>query len=403
MRALGNRARATVIALASLVAVALLVATTASAGRASEHPIKVGNITSVTGLGGTFEGYYNGVVAYFKWLNAQGGINGRKVEFIAKDDGGDPAKNAAAARELLLTEKVVALVGDAGISEGGGAPLIASQKVPNIGGWGNGPEWYGEYDNFFTIVSSHGKTKCAPWLAEMALRHGVEPFAQYTIDVPIAHDDAACHFARLRQGKAKNVIPPTFVSPTLADYRPVVKKALDAGAKDLVINLPVDGSLRLIQAAEQLGFKGRYFGAVLAPETILKPLGKLAAKVSGRLYGVSFTRLVSEPSPAINLARKNLPAKYKNDQWSIAGWAAGMMFADAVKKVGDDREKLLAHFQKLDGYTANGLIGPTQWSKGNQPARCVVWLVAKGQTFVRAPKQGKGFSCAKIIDPTKIQ
>src|ERR1017187_3285210 len=54
--------------------------------------------------------------AYFKYLNAQGGINGRKINLIIKNDEYNPAKTVTVTHELVLQENVF------GIFEGLGTP-----------------------------------------------------------------------------------------------------------------------------------------------------------------------------------------------------------------------------------------------------------------------------------------
>ncbi|MEZ5233531.1 MAG: ABC transporter substrate-binding protein [Acidimicrobiales bacterium] len=78
--------------------------------KATGEPIVVGNVTtSIPGID-----FSTGVVmmeAYFKCVNDNGGINGRPIEMIWENDNGTPEDAAAAARKLIETEKVVAVVG----------------------------------------------------------------------------------------------------------------------------------------------------------------------------------------------------------------------------------------------------------------------------------------------------
>ncbi|MFI0408605.1 ABC transporter substrate-binding protein [Actinomadura sp. 3N508] len=76
----------------------------------SDGPIKVGSINGVTGLFQTPE-VPKAVKAVFDEVNAAGGINGRKLELVSKDDAMDPARSGQAARQLITSEKVVALAG----------------------------------------------------------------------------------------------------------------------------------------------------------------------------------------------------------------------------------------------------------------------------------------------------
>src|SRR5229473_2377954 len=49
--------------------------------------------------------------AYFKMINDQGGINGRKIRFIYENDSYQPAKTVAAVKKLVEEDKVFALCG----------------------------------------------------------------------------------------------------------------------------------------------------------------------------------------------------------------------------------------------------------------------------------------------------
>ncbi len=61
-----------------------------------------------------------GIEAYFKMVNDQGGINGRKIEYIHKDDEFSPEKGKAAFEQFLYDDKVFAIVGHFG------TPVVAA-------------------------------------------------------------------------------------------------------------------------------------------------------------------------------------------------------------------------------------------------------------------------------------
>ncbi|TYB41752.1 ABC transporter substrate-binding protein [Actinomadura chibensis] len=98
----------------SLAAAAALVISVTGAGcqssGGSDGPIKVGAINGITGLFQTPE-VPKAVKAVFEEVNAAGGINGRKLELISKDDAMDPARSSQAARELIKSSNVVAFAG----------------------------------------------------------------------------------------------------------------------------------------------------------------------------------------------------------------------------------------------------------------------------------------------------
>ena len=75
-----------------------------------------------------------GIQAYFSAINAQGGVHGRTIKLVARDDGYEPEKAATAAQALISEDKVLALVGSVGTPTGLAAlPVITREKVPLIG------------------------------------------------------------------------------------------------------------------------------------------------------------------------------------------------------------------------------------------------------------------------------
>ena len=83
---------------------------------ATGPPIKVGNISSLTG-GALFPEASTAAKAVFDRVNASGGIDGRPIELIIEDDGGAPEGAATAARKLVEQDDVVAMVGSASTLE----------------------------------------------------------------------------------------------------------------------------------------------------------------------------------------------------------------------------------------------------------------------------------------------
>lgn len=80
-----------------------------------DDKIVVANSAAVTGaFAATGDPMNAGIRAYFDMINASGGIDGRKIEFLHVDDGYDPAKAREALEKFLYKEKVFAYVGHFG-------------------------------------------------------------------------------------------------------------------------------------------------------------------------------------------------------------------------------------------------------------------------------------------------
>jgi ABC-type branched-subunit amino acid transport system substrate-binding protein len=101
--------------LAALSAAAILLAASSSAALAqkkydsgaSDTEIKIGNIMPYSGPASAYSAIGKTEAAYFKMINDQGGINGRKINFISYDDGYSPPKTVEQARKLIESDEVL--------------------------------------------------------------------------------------------------------------------------------------------------------------------------------------------------------------------------------------------------------------------------------------------------------
>src|SRR5437764_1566396 len=122
--------------LAGGLAVGLAVGLMASAGHAQE-PIKVGLVAALSGGSAkSGEGITRGLTIAIDEINAAGGILGRKLVLVRRDDESNPAKGQVAARELVDQEKVAVMFG--GIDSPVAlaiVPIANKEKVPFFSVW----------------------------------------------------------------------------------------------------------------------------------------------------------------------------------------------------------------------------------------------------------------------------
>ena len=132
----------------------LLAALPASAA----DPIKIGLVTALSGQSARAgEALTRGLTIAIDEVNAKGGVLGRKVELVRRDDEANPAKGVIAARELVQREKVAVLIGglDTPVALAI-VPFANEQKVPFIDPWaaGTGITVNGAKDNYVFRVSA---------------------------------------------------------------------------------------------------------------------------------------------------------------------------------------------------------------------------------------------------------
>jgi len=89
-----------------------VVLATAAPATAQQAPIRIGEINSFSGIGAPFTGPYRQAVEMaVDEVNAKGGVLGRKIEVIFRDDKGQPAEAQKHAQELVASEKVALISG----------------------------------------------------------------------------------------------------------------------------------------------------------------------------------------------------------------------------------------------------------------------------------------------------
>lgn len=100
----------------------------------SANEVRIGTVNAQSGpAAGLGTGINVGIEAYFKRVNAAGGINGRSLRLISKDDRYEPAHSAALTEELIERDNVFALLGFLGTPTSRAAlPIALRAQVPYL-------------------------------------------------------------------------------------------------------------------------------------------------------------------------------------------------------------------------------------------------------------------------------
>ena len=128
------------IAIASAAAFAVLAASASGAlaqkkydTGATDTEIKIGNIMPYSGPASAYGVIGKTEAAYFKKINADGGINGRKINFISYDDGYSPPKTVEQARKLVESDEVLFIFNSLGTPPNSAIhKYMNSKKVPQL-------------------------------------------------------------------------------------------------------------------------------------------------------------------------------------------------------------------------------------------------------------------------------
>jgi branched-chain amino acid transport system substrate-binding protein len=134
---MGMKAR--VLGIVAGIAVVAAVAVTAAGGAVEADPgitatsITIGGTHPITGPASLYKTISAAETAYFAYVNDQGGVNGRKINYIVKDDAYDPSKTVPLAQQLVESDKVFAIYGSLGTAPGLATwDYLNSKKVPQV-------------------------------------------------------------------------------------------------------------------------------------------------------------------------------------------------------------------------------------------------------------------------------
>jgi branched-chain amino acid transport system substrate-binding protein len=126
--------------IAAIATGAIVFATTGSAlaqkkydDGASDTEIKIGNIMPYSGPASAYGVIGKTETAYFNKINAEGGINGRKINFISYDDGYSPPKAVEQTRKLVESDEVLLVFNPLGTpSNTAIQKYLNTKKVPQL-------------------------------------------------------------------------------------------------------------------------------------------------------------------------------------------------------------------------------------------------------------------------------
>ncbi|MDV6260167.1 ABC transporter substrate-binding protein [Rhodococcoides yunnanense] len=116
----------------------------------TDTSVKIGAHFPLTGVAAPgYSEIPTGAQAYFDYVNAAGGINGRQIEYVVRDDSYDPTTTTQVVNELVLQDEVFAVVGGLGTATHSAViDFLNEEGVPDLfvssGAimWGNDPEKY---------------------------------------------------------------------------------------------------------------------------------------------------------------------------------------------------------------------------------------------------------------------
>ncbi len=270
-----------------LAAIVMVISTCASHAEkvydqgASDTSIKIGNTMPYSGPNSAFAVVGRTQAAYFKMINDQGGINGRKIDYISYDDSYSPPKTVEQVRRLVESDEVLLLYSVLGTPTNLAAiKYITAKKVPHLL-TASGGTVFGDYKQFPWSMGfqphSQGETSVYG-------RYLAENYPNARIGVLYSADglgrDNISGFKKGLGDKVSNIVVEQTYEVTDPTIDSQLVKIRTTGV-DVFVNLttPKFAAIAIRKAAE-MGWKPLHIlvGISLSIENVLKPAGLDNAK-----------------------------------------------------------------------------------------------------------------------------
>jgi ABC-type branched-subunit amino acid transport system substrate-binding protein len=295
--------------------------------------------------------------AYFDYVNANGGVYGRKISYKIMDDTYNPATTQQVVRQLVLQDKVFAILNGLGTpTHTGVLDFLKTNRVPDL------------------FVASGSRSWNQP--DKYPGTFGFNP--DYTVEGKIlatyVHDNRAgkkvCFlgqdddFGRDSLAGIEQVLGPVAAKQSYVTSNPDVGPqmgALKAAACGVVMLATVPGFTALsIGTAAKIGFKPQFVVSNVGsdPTTLTKALGQAAPLLEG-VVAANYLPLANDTAnPWIQLYQKvnkqyNGNAEFDNN--IVYGMSVGYLFVQALQAAGKDltRDKLISAVER-GGFTGPG-------------------------------------------------
>jgi ABC-type branched-subunit amino acid transport system substrate-binding protein len=383
---------------------------TSSAPGVTSKSITVGSISTQTGtLAANFASLIYGEKAYFAYINAQGGVNGRKINYQYQlDDGGNPTTFNQLANTLINQDHVFAVTG---VATAFFSPnVFVEAKIPTFGynvtgNWAPAPNLFAAGGS----VQYYGAE--APQVAFVANKTHDTKIAMVAYGIAASSD--ACAAAALGMAAAgfKIVYTDFKVSYPGSTVATDVERMKNAGANFVLSCMDVQGNVTMARAIKQYGLKATQLWLSGNDVSTLQQNESLMQGIYFDIQHVPFTAPTSEyPGLKLYLAQmKKYAPKYLYDEVAIQGWESAALFVQGVKMAGNNltQANVIDQINSITDFTAGGLQAPTNWKKaghtGNAPPYCSAYIVAKGTQYEPTLNTGKNvFNCFESTNPKKL-
>lgn len=345
--------------------------TTAKVPGVTADSISLAAIGDITGpTASTQASFFEGIKDSAKFINENGGVNGRKFNLTVEDDQYKVEK-AVTIFKRLIENGTFAIMGQGGNNQYVALePNIKDEKIP----------WFGpmsaseiQQKNPYTFDMNLSMASMAKILVQRVLATykgtGKPKIAVFFYDIAIGYEFKQAFLEIAKEGKVDFVIMDP-VPVGVKDAASQVIKVKNAKADFTIMHTSADFYMAYLRDAQKNGISDIQALVTSGGVTpvVWETVGKEASKnyVGMQSYNPYYAQ-GSGPEQLRQFAEKHNVSKQNLDNLSyVQGWTTGIVFAEAVKRAGKDltREGLIKAIEGLKDFDTGGLSGPISFGPG---------------------------------------
>ena len=333
---------------------------------ASDSEIKIGNIMPYSGPASAYGVIGKTEEAYFKKINAEGGINGRKINFVSYDDGYSPPKAVEQARKLVESDEVLVVFNPLGTpSNSAIQKYLNSKKVPQLFVATGATKWNEPKDFPWTMGWQPSYQSEARIYAKFLLKE--KPAGK--IAIMYQNDDFGKDYLKgLKDGlgaKASMIVAEESYEtsePTIDNH--IVK--LKATGADVFINISTPKfAAQAIKKIAEIDWKPMHIvsNVSISVGSVIKPAGfENAQGILSANYGKDSTDSQWDNDPGMKkflaFLEKYFPEGNKLDSSVVYGYGVAQTMVKVLEMCGDDltRANVMKQAASLKDFAPDTLL-----------------------------------------------
>ena len=337
---------------AASLALALIAASTSTASAqkkydtgATDTEIKIGNIMPYSGPASAYGIIGRTEAAYFKKINDEGGINGRKINFISYDDAYSPPKTVEQARKLVESDEVLFIFNSLGTPPNSAIQkYMNSKKVPQLFVATGATKWNDPKDFPWTMGWQPNYQSETQIYAKYILKE--MPNAK--IGVLYQNDDYGKDYLKgLKAGLGAKAASMIVLEESYETSEPTIDNhivKLKATGADVFINITTPKfAAQAIKKNAEIGWKPTHFlnNVSASVGSVIKPAGFENAQgiiTAAYLKDTTDAQWANDAGMKafLDFMAKYFPEGDKTDGGTVVGYGVAQTLVQVLKNCGDD-------------------------------------------------------------------